>query len=213
MSKVKAGTLPSARAGARQGQVAAAARRVIVRKGLADTTLRDIARQGGFTTGVLAHHFPDKRAVIFGALTSAWEDWIEQARQLFAAALNPRELVVAIVNQVVPDSAARREEWRLWAEMWAYAGRDEEFAHELVRVDTTVWESALRGVLRQLQAGQLLRADLDLETETTIMNRLIDGLGLKAWLSGQWEEARRLFVLHLASLGLPADLVDELLSR
>ena len=39
-----------------------AARTVIVRQGLEATTLRDIAREGGFTTGVVSHYFPDKTA-------------------------------------------------------------------------------------------------------------------------------------------------------
>lgn len=211
MNKVKAQEGATRRAEGRQGEVAAAARRVIIRKGLVDTTLRDIAREGGFTTGVLTHHYPNKRAVIFGTFTSAWTDWIHESREMFATARTPRDLVIALVNHANPESVDRREEWRLWAEMWAYAGSDEEFASQLLRADTTVWESELRGVLRQLQAAGLVRADIEPGTEATIMNRLMDGLGLRAWLSGRWDDARRHFVLHLASLGLPADLVEELL--
>ena len=36
------------------------ARRVIMRDGLEATSLRRIAREGGFTTGVLTHYFADK---------------------------------------------------------------------------------------------------------------------------------------------------------
>ena len=52
-----------------------AARTVIVRQGLEATTLRDIAREGGFTTGVVSHYFPDKTAVIVGTFTFAAEEW------------------------------------------------------------------------------------------------------------------------------------------
>lgn len=48
----------------RRREVCDAARRVIARNGLEVTTLRDISREGGFTTGVLSHHFPDKKAII-----------------------------------------------------------------------------------------------------------------------------------------------------
>jgi AcrR family transcriptional regulator len=200
-----------ARAAARQDEVLRAARRVIIRKGLADTTLRDIAREGGFTTGVVTHHFPDKRAVIFGAFTSAWTEWVDESRQMFAGAQTPRDLLFALVDQAIPASKDRRDEWRLWSEMWTYAGSDPAFAEQLVRADTSIWESDLAGVVRELQRSGMFRKDLHPEAEATIMNRLTDGLGLKAWLTGRWEDARRDFVRHLASLGLPGDLVEELL--
>jgi AcrR family transcriptional regulator len=55
----------------RLDEVDEAARRVIVRKGLRSTTMRDISREGGFTTGVLTHYFPDKDALIVGVFSSA----------------------------------------------------------------------------------------------------------------------------------------------
>lgn len=204
-------TTTGRRAEARYREVVEAARRVIVRQGLAETTLRDVAWEGGFTTGLVTHHFPDKRAVIFAAFASAWTDWIEESRAIFAAARTPQELVSSLVQVALPDSTERRDEWRLWAEMWAYAGGDDEFAQQLLRADTALWKDELCDVVRRLQRAGLTRADIDPETEATIVNRLMDGLGLRAWLTGHWDEARRHFVLHLASIGLPADLVDELL--
>jgi AcrR family transcriptional regulator len=195
----------------RRGDVERAARRVIIRKGLADTTLRDIAREGGFTTGLLTHHFPDKRAVIFGAFASAWTEWIEKGRQSFALAQTPRELVIALVQYLIPDDRNDQQEWRLWIEMWTYAGVDKEFADEIVPADTVIWQSDLVRIVRRLQRHGMLSRDVDARTEGMILNRLVDGLGVRAWLTGDWDDARRAFVMHLASVGLPTDLVDELL--
>ena len=52
---------------------AAAAYRVIARRGLAGATVREIAKEAGFTTGALVHYFPSKdeiliRASEYGAL-------------------------------------------------------------------------------------------------------------------------------------------------
>jgi hypothetical protein len=66
-------------------------------------------------------------------------------------------------------------------------------------------------VIRSLQQAGLIRTDVVPATEAIIVNRLMDGLGLRAWLTGRWDDARRHFMMHLASIGLPDDLVDELL--
>ncbi|MEX1264920.1 MAG: TetR family transcriptional regulator C-terminal domain-containing protein [Actinomycetota bacterium] len=211
MSQVKAQTLANRRVEGRHREVVEAARRVIVRKGLAETRLRDVAHEGGFTTGLVTHHFPDKRAVIFGAFASAWTDWIEGSRSTFASAQNPHELARSLVQVAVPDSRELRSEWRLWAEMWAYAGGDDEFAGEIFRADTALWEQELCGVVGSLQRAGLIRSEVVPEIEATIINRLMDGLGLRAWLTGRWDEARRHFVMHLASVGFPDGLVEELL--
>lgn len=213
MQRVKGVKSLSDRADARHDEVAQAVRRVIIRKGLADTTLRDVAREGGFTTGVLMHHFPDKRAVIFGAFTAAWADWIRESREMFAVADTPHDLLLALVNHAIPDSQERREEWRLWVEMWAYAGTDGEFAEQLLHADAMVWQSDLNDVIRRLVEAGLFRSDIQSETEATIMNRLMDGLGLRAWLTGEWDEARRHLILHLESLGLPPDVAADLFER
>ena len=55
-----------------------------------------------------------------------------------------------------------------------------------------------------------LPAGLDLDMEAAVLARLVDGLGLRAWLSGSWEQARSLLIGHLASLGLPLRLVAGL---
>ena len=56
---------------------------MIARKSLEVTTLRDISREGGFTTGVVTHYFPDKQAVIVGAFAAASDDWLAEVRTRF----------------------------------------------------------------------------------------------------------------------------------
>ena len=47
-----------------------------------------------------------------------------------------------------------------------------------------------------------LRPDIDVGLETVILSRLHDGLGLRAWLSSDWELARACLAQHLRTLGL-----------
>jgi AcrR family transcriptional regulator len=200
---------PGARAGRRFDEIAAAAKRVIIREGLEATTLRDISREGGFTTGVLTHHFPDKQALIAGVFASMSRAWIAEARSALRAATTVPELLSAFVAVSVPRDAERREEWRLWAEMWTYAGRDRAFVAELEAADA-LWEEEIRAMLERVRDEGLLPPAIDVDIQAAVLARLVDGLGLRAWLSGGWEPARNLLIGHLASLGLPMRVVAGL---
>lgn len=194
----------------RRREVCDAARRVIARNGLEVTTLRDISREGGFTTGVLSHHFPDKKAIIAGAFAAASEDWIVDVRESLGGAASAGEMLEALVRAAIPDNPERRGEWRLWAEMWTYAGRHPEFAVQLVATDA-LWEAEIRRTLESARAAGVIGA-IDVDVEAAVLARLIDGLGLRAWLSGRWAEARRLLVRHLATLGVTEPLLGRMLN-
>jgi AcrR family transcriptional regulator len=197
------------RSGKRFDEIAAAARRVIIRDGLEATTLREISREGGFTTGVLTHYYPDKQALIAGTFATISRDWIANARAVMHEAETGPELVAAFVSVAVPADPERQAEWRLWAEMWSYAGTHREFMVELDATDD-LWAAEIRVMLERLEADGLLPPTLDPAAEATVLARLVDGIGLRAWLTGGWDIARDHLLGHLASLGLPAPLVAEL---
>jgi hypothetical protein len=93
--------------------------------------------------------------------------------------------------------------------MWTYAGRDRGFVEELEAADA-LWEQEIRAMLERVRDEGLLPAAIDLDIEAAVLARLVDGLGLRAWLSGAWEQSRNLLIGHLASLGLPMRVVARL---
>ena len=186
-----------------------AARRVIVRQGLEQTTLRDISREGGFTTGVVTHHFSDKQAVIVAAFLAASEDFEAYARAELAAAGSPEERLRTLIRVSAPDDRKHRADWRVWSEMWTYAGRDPALGKELIATDAR-WEVLIAEVLSQARDAGVLRRDLDVAVEAPILARLIDGVGLRAWIGGDWSRARQLLVAHLGMLGMPETMQGSL---
>lgn len=198
----------SERSERRRREVCEAACRVIVRNGLETTTMRDISREGGFTTGVLTHYFPDKQAVIVGAFLAASEDWFAELHHRLGRAGGPEEQLVAIVHLALPTDPSRRAEWRLWGEMWTYAGRDPAFAAQLVETDA-IWEREIRAVLERGREAGLL-ANIDAAAEASVLARLIDGLGLRAWLDDRWEDARGRLVHHMGTLGVPGPVLRRM---
>ena len=198
----------SERSERRRRDVCEAARRVIIRNGLETATMRDISREGGFTTGVLTHYFPDKQAVIVGAFLAASEDWFAELRRRLAAAGTPEEQLVALVHLALPSDPDRRAEYRLWAEMWTYAGRDPEFAAQIVETDAT-WEREIRGVLERGREAGLL-TNIDAAAEAAVLARLIDGLALRAWIGDSWQDARARLVHQLGTLGVPGPVLRHM---
>ncbi len=198
----------SERSERRRREVCEAACRVIVRNGLEATTMRDISREGGFTTGVLTHYFPDKQAVIVGAFLAASDDWFAELHRQLAGAGAPEGQLVALVHLALPADPERRAEWRLWSEMWTYARRDQAFAAQLVETDAA-WEREIRGVLLRAREAGLL-ANIDAAAEAAVLARLIDGLGLRAWLSDSWQDARARLVHHMGTLGVPGPVLRRM---
>lgn len=56
---------------ARRKEIVMATWRVIARDGLAGTTIREIAREAGYSNGVLAHYFADRDEILASALIMA----------------------------------------------------------------------------------------------------------------------------------------------
>jgi len=185
----------------RRAELIAAAQRVILRKSLEATTLRDIAREGGFTTGVASHWFPDKQALIVACFEATSDDWIASTREHVGARRDALGKLDAMVRAAVPHEAGRQEQWRLWSEMWTYAQRDPAFATVLVETDRH-WERLIGEVLGAGVDEGVLPAGLDTAAHATIMARLIDGLGIRASVSGEWDGAREGLVRYLESIGL-----------
>jgi AcrR family transcriptional regulator len=160
----------------------------------------------------VTHYFPDKRAVTVGAFAAASDDFIGTVRRRFAAARDSRSLLEALVEAAIPSEPQRQAEWRLWAEMWAYAGRDPEFAAVIEPTDQ-LWVRELERVLDRLAQDGLLRSDIDAASQAVILGRLVDGLGIRAWLSGDWVAARAALMVHLQSLGLRERLAARLVRK
>ena len=67
--------------GSRREEVLEHARRVIMRDGLEATSLRRIAREGSFTTGVLTHYFADKSELISACFEWTMRTWLDRVEQ------------------------------------------------------------------------------------------------------------------------------------
>jgi AcrR family transcriptional regulator len=201
---------PMRSAASRREEVLEHARRVIMRDGLEATSLRRIAREGGFTTGVLTHYFADKSELISACFEWTMRTWLDRVEREIREAPTPEDSVCRFVAVAVPHAAERHGEWRLWLNFVGTAAGDKQLADLLVGTDLR-WEALVTETLIRWHEAGLISPRLPDEQEALILARLGDGLGLRALVTGDWDDARRTLVAALGAIGLPGDIAGRAL--
>jgi AcrR family transcriptional regulator len=110
----------------RREEIAEAAWRVIEREGLTGADLRGIAREAGYTTGVITHYFRDKREL----MTSAFGLLVDRSTARMSRASTEAGLMEALA-QVLPLDEERRREATIWLALVSASLTDPELAKGL----------------------------------------------------------------------------------
>ena len=162
----------------RRREIAEAAWRAVARSGLEAATVREIASEAGCSTGVLAHYFEDKDALLVHTLHVSIERAIERFGRRGAGERGLGALR-AVLREALPLDAERAEEMKVWLEFWARAARD-----EALRAEQNYWYALWRGVVRALveesQREGEIDAALDAGREADSLVALVDGVGMQA---------------------------------
>ena len=167
----------------RRLEVSEAAWRVIVREGLDRTSMRAIANEMNCTTGVVTHYFRNKQELILFALHQVTER-LKGKMALAIADLSGTERLMAMLSSFLPIDRERQEILTVWVAFLGYAvGREDLMA------DHQQSAGQLRQVILQelqsLREQQIIRADLDLESEANLMLALVNGLSLDSLIQAQ----------------------------
>lgn len=196
----------------RREEVLRHAREVMMREGLDATSLRRIAREGGFTTGVLSHWFADKSELMSACFEWTLNRWLDRVERELAEATNPEEHLCRFVAIAVPHFPEQHGEWRLWLNYCVTAVGGGPLSELVVQVDRR-WEANATAALGVWQEAGLITCPLPLEQQAVILSRVGDGLGLRALLTGDWDEARRNYVAVLQTMGVSEQLAARALVR
>ena len=111
---------------ARREQIAEAAWRVIEREGVDGASLREIAGEAGFTTGVITHYFADKHEL----MSFAFGLMVERSTARMAEAIE-NEGVAGALAQILPLDEERRRETTVWLTLMGASLTDPDLAGEL----------------------------------------------------------------------------------
>ena len=105
----------------RRDEIALVACRVVAEYGFDQATIVRIAREAGYTTGMVAHYFDTKQEIIIAALRLILRR-IEE-RLTAAAGEGDRELL-ALLTEALPVDATRFTECAFWAAFWGQVSAD-----------------------------------------------------------------------------------------
>ena len=106
----------------RRDEIALVACRVVAAHGFEQTSMVRIAREAGYTTGMLAHYFDSKQDIIIAALRLILRRIDERLTR--AAGTNTRPDLLALLTEALPLDAQRHTECAFWTSFWGQVTAD-----------------------------------------------------------------------------------------
>ncbi len=171
------GRPPGDHDGKRQA-VAEATWRVIQKQGIDRASLRSIAREAGFSTGVITHYFRDKDEVLVFAIESIF-DWIRAISERLAEGDDPLATLRALYSAALPLDEERKLEWSVWLSFLSRAQHNPEYAAAILTWHTE-FRDRLESIIARGQALGCIRRDFSARVLTDQFNASLDGLALMA---------------------------------
>ena len=163
----------------RRHELAEAAWRVIVTHGLEGTTTRLIAKESGYSAGVLAHYFDSKDEILLEALRISHDGIDKRIRE----ALDDKEGFDALRTfciEVLPVSELPARETHLEMSMWSRALVNDEL-RSVQRSESSRWRRLLERLIVEAQrSGEL--AEMPPRKIAVLLSAVIDGLSIYALL-------------------------------
>ena len=178
----------------RREEIALVACRVVARHGFEQATIVRIAREAGYTTGMVAHYFDTKQDIVIAALRLILRR-IEE-RLTPSEADGPAELLT-VLTESLPVDETRYNECAFWIAFWGQVPTDKR----LKRINGWLHREYLRLFERCLARGwsewQRWPAPIREQVLRSVMT-FINGITASTVASrGDWPAARQIAQLRL----------------
>lgn len=162
----------------RHAEIVDATIRVIARDGLSGASLRSIAREIGYTTGVVMHYFKDKEELLIEAAEAVfgpYEKLLSEALLMEDSFEGLRRLCVI----PLPTTLAKQVIPRIYAHALVSAETEPAFA-EVCRKRYAAIRQGLQTLLANGQKNGSFRADFEPSMQCDVLCAFMDGLALHA---------------------------------
>lgn len=195
---------------ARRIEIAEAACKAILRLGIANAGLADMAREMGYTTGVLRHYFEDKDQLLLFAKNMLFDRAQERAKLATEGMVGAQRLRTMVLDaaNVDPDTVDR---WRLLTIFNGRAVGDTRLMQLQQKRNERFWQ-LMEQELVELQRQGILSKRMDATLEARGIVSFTDGLAEqvimkpKAWTTEQLQYLASSYLDHLfARFGSPSD--------
>lgn len=154
----------------RREQIIGATQRIVVRKGFASLTLRDVATEVGIAHGLIRHYFASRDELVAAAFDHAVTAELASDEQLLAG-LEPIAALAAWFSTTPEDH------YLVWIDAWSEAPRNPALTTALERHHRDC-ERILADVIRRaVAAGAASSADVD--ADSRMLTALADGMAVQ----------------------------------
>jgi len=159
----------------RRAQIADAAARVMVARGVHAFRLRDVAGEAGVSQPLVSAHFADGEALILAAFETSDERAYDLIVRYARSARNGRERLVACVLGCLRLDPEIVEGWDLWHQLWTL-GRYSPGIFEHVRARQQRWVDLAARTVQEGQADGSVSDEVDPARSGVLLMTLIDGV-------------------------------------
>ncbi|MEW9529614.1 TetR/AcrR family transcriptional regulator [Microbispora sp. NPDC049125] len=162
--------------GVRRDEVVAAATRIIMRDGIDAATTRAIAKEAGYSNGVLTHYFADKDEILVSALEASHRRITERLREKLAGRTGLDALREVLLDNVPLDDERVREtglEVGFWGRSLASAD-----LLEVQRREAADLRHLVVSLLQAAAEAGEIRSGEDLDDVAERLLALVDGLSV-----------------------------------
>ncbi|MGC5012198.1 TetR/AcrR family transcriptional regulator [Streptosporangium sp. DT93] len=160
----------------RREEVVEAARRIILREGIEAATTRAIAREAGYSNGVLTHYFADKDDIMLSALRSSHRRIVERLRGKLAGLTGLAALRELLLDNL-PLDEERVAESGLEVGFWSRSMTSPALL-EAQRAEADELRYLVRSLLGSAAAeGEVVTGE-DLDDVAERLLALVDGLSV-----------------------------------
>jgi TetR/AcrR family transcriptional regulator, transcriptional repressor of bet genes len=179
----------------RRDEIALVACRVVAEHGFDQASMVRIAREAGYTTGMLAHYYENKQEIIIAALRLILKRIDERLTR--AAGSHTRADLLALLTEALPVDEHRRTECAFWTSFWGQVTAD----RRMKRINAWVHREYMRLFERCLAQGWAEWAHWAPDTREQVLRSLvtfINGLTASAVANpGDWPPAKQTGQLRL----------------
>lgn len=163
----------------RREELAGAVWAVVMKHGLEGVTIRDVARESGWSTGVVNHYFRDKDELMRYAFQLSIERSVERW-QRHATGLPPLEAIRIIMVESLAVDEEQRMENLLWTAFLGKAITSPAMSQVLSDVYAH-WYEQLADLIKQGQRDGSIRRDIDSGAWSRSAMALVDGLVIQSF--------------------------------
>ncbi|MEU9889140.1 TetR/AcrR family transcriptional regulator [Sphaerisporangium sp. NPDC051011] len=188
----------------RREEVVDAARRVILREGIEAATTRAIAKEAGYSNGVLTHYFADKDDILLSALRASHRHIVRRLKDKLAGRTGLSALRELLLDNL-PLDEERARETALEVGFWGRSLAGGTLL-EVQREEAAELRHLVRALLDAAAAAGEITVGEDLDDVAERLLALVDGLSAHRLLYPDRvspETLRRLMTAELDRLATP----------